>query len=219
MLMRREGTRGRRRASEAGRLEGVLGEDGEQRFGLGSKASRTASRILLRLPRVDEREAHQRSRRESLRAGVLGPGNRLAHPRHRKEIERLLDRAPVVVGDGTALARRPVICTGSCDSAARSRSRYRSMRARLAVSVIMPHMYEKSYVRSRLPREGLERLCRYLARPPLSHDRLAPLPDGRLALALRKPLRDGSTHLVFEPLDFLEKPTASAGRSAPRSRG
>jgi hypothetical protein len=56
-------------------------------------------------------------------------------------------------------------------------------------------------------RAGLERLCRYLARPPLASDRLSELPDGRLALALRKPLRD-STHLCFEPHEFLEKLTA-----------
>ncbi|MEK6608957.1 MAG: transposase [Myxococcota bacterium] len=57
-------------------------------------------------------------------------------------------------------------------------------------------------------RAGLERLCRYLARPPLAHDRLSELPDGRLALALRKPHSSGSTHLVFEPLELLEKLTA-----------
>ncbi|MEK6608519.1 MAG: transposase [Myxococcota bacterium] len=57
-------------------------------------------------------------------------------------------------------------------------------------------------------RAGLERLCRYLARPPLANDRLRALPDGRIALALRKPLRDGSTHLVFEPHELLEKLSA-----------
>ena len=40
-------------------------------------------------------------------------------------------------------------------------------------------------------REALERLCAYGARPPLSLERLAPLPDGRLAYRLKRPLRDG----------------------------
>jgi hypothetical protein len=38
-------------------------------------------------------------------------------------------------------------------------------------------------------REGLERLCRYGARPPFSLERLSLLPDGRLAYLLRKPRR------------------------------
>ncbi|MEK6607490.1 MAG: transposase, partial [Myxococcota bacterium] len=57
-------------------------------------------------------------------------------------------------------------------------------------------------------RAGLERLCRYLARPPLASDRLSQPGDGRIALALRKPLRDGATHLVFEPHELLEKLSA-----------
>ncbi|MDD9971148.1 MAG: transposase, partial [Myxococcales bacterium] len=36
-------------------------------------------------------------------------------------------------------------------------------------------------------RPQLERLCRYLARPPLAHDRLTELKDGRLRLTLKTP--------------------------------
>ena len=44
-------------------------------------------------------------------------------------------------------------------------------------------------------------MYRYLTRPPLSQERLHELPDGRLQLQLRKPFRDGTTSVVFEPLD------------------
>ena len=54
-------------------------------------------------------------------------------------------------------------------------------------------------------RERLERLCRYAARPPLATERLSRLPDGRLAYELRHPWRDGTTHVVFEPLELIEK--------------
>lgn len=54
-------------------------------------------------------------------------------------------------------------------------------------------------------REGLERLCRYGARPPFSLERLSLLPDGRVAYRLRKPRRDGATHLVLTPMQFLAK--------------
>jgi hypothetical protein len=54
-------------------------------------------------------------------------------------------------------------------------------------------------------RNRLERLCRYVARPPVATERLSLLPDGRVAYALKNPYRDGSTHVVFEPLDFVAK--------------
>jgi hypothetical protein len=43
-------------------------------------------------------------------------------------------------------------------------------------------------------RRRLERLCRYVARPPLAHDRLEVRSDGRLALRLKTRWRDGTTH-------------------------
>jgi Putative transposase len=54
-------------------------------------------------------------------------------------------------------------------------------------------------------REGLERLCRYGARPPLSLERLSILADGRVAYRLRKSRRNGATHLVLEPLVFMAR--------------
>jgi signal transduction histidine kinase len=54
-------------------------------------------------------------------------------------------------------------------------------------------------------RERLERLCQYLCRPPLGQSRLHRLRDGRIAVALQRPWADGTTHLVFTPLELLER--------------
>ncbi len=61
----------------------------------------------------------------------------------------------------------------------------------------------------RLP---LERLLRYCARPPIAQDRLKELPDGRIALELKTPWSDGSTHVVYEPLDLIAKLAALVPR-------
>jgi hypothetical protein len=54
-------------------------------------------------------------------------------------------------------------------------------------------------------RRQLERLCRYLARPPLAHDRLAQLPDGRLSLSLKTPWSDGTRAIVLSPMDLIAR--------------
>jgi hypothetical protein len=54
-------------------------------------------------------------------------------------------------------------------------------------------------------RSRLEHLCRYIARPPFSNERLSVSRSGKVVLALRAPFRDGTTHFVFEPLAFIER--------------
>ncbi|MDD9935319.1 MAG: transposase [Myxococcales bacterium] len=54
-------------------------------------------------------------------------------------------------------------------------------------------------------RKQLERLYRYLARPPLAHDRLAQLPDGRLSLSLKTPWSDGTEAIALSPLDLIAR--------------
>src|SRR5262245_6872846 len=54
-------------------------------------------------------------------------------------------------------------------------------------------------------RDGLERMCRYLARPPIANERLARLEDGRLELTLKRPWRDGTTALRFTPHELIER--------------
>jgi len=64
-------------------------------------------------------------------------------------------------------------------------------------------------------RPRLERLVRYCARPPIALERLEVLADGRLRYRFKRPWRDGTTHVVFEPLELLEK--LSALTPAPRA--
>jgi hypothetical protein len=54
-------------------------------------------------------------------------------------------------------------------------------------------------------RARLERLCRYVARPPVATDRLSALPDGNLCYRLRHTWRDGTTHVVLDPLELIER--------------
>ena len=54
-------------------------------------------------------------------------------------------------------------------------------------------------------RTRLEHLCRYIARPPLALDRLHELPDGRILYQLRRPWSDGTTSILFEPMDFMAR--------------
>ncbi len=54
-------------------------------------------------------------------------------------------------------------------------------------------------------RVRLERLCRYAARPPLAIERLSLLPDGRLLYRRKRRWRNGTTHVILEPLELVEK--------------
>jgi hypothetical protein len=39
-------------------------------------------------------------------------------------------------------------------------------------------------------------------------DRLALTPNGQVRYALKTPYRDGTTHVIFEPEDFMDRPAA-----------
>ena len=54
-------------------------------------------------------------------------------------------------------------------------------------------------------REKLERICRYIARPAISEQRLSLTNHGMVRYQLKTPYRDGTTHVLFEPLDFISK--------------
>ena len=57
-------------------------------------------------------------------------------------------------------------------------------------------------------RPRLERLCRYMSRPPVSVDRLALASSGHVRYQLKTPYRNGTTHVLIEPLNFLARLTA-----------
>jgi hypothetical protein len=54
-------------------------------------------------------------------------------------------------------------------------------------------------------RRRLERLCRYVARPPLANERLEEHPDGRLALRLKTRWRDGTSHILMEYSELIDR--------------
>ena len=61
-------------------------------------------------------------------------------------------------------------------------------------------------------RDTLERLCRYITRPAVSEQRLSLTPNGNDRYRLKTPYRDGTTHAIFEPLDFIARLAALVPR-------
>jgi len=53
--------------------------------------------------------------------------------------------------------------------------------------------------------QKLERLCRYIARPVISEKRLSLSPQGRVRYQLKTPWKNGTTHVEFEPDEFIAK--------------
>ena len=61
-------------------------------------------------------------------------------------------------------------------------------------------------------RSKLERLCRYITRPPVATKRLSIDDRGRVVYRYKRPFRDGSTHVVLDPLDFMARLAALVPR-------
>ncbi len=57
-------------------------------------------------------------------------------------------------------------------------------------------------------RAKLERLCRYVSRPPVATQRLALTPSGQVRYRLKIPYRDSTTHIVLEPPDLMARRAA-----------
>jgi ribosomal protein S27E len=54
-------------------------------------------------------------------------------------------------------------------------------------------------------RNKVERLCRYIARPAVSEKRLSLTATGKVRYELKTPYRNGTTHVIFEPVDFIAR--------------
>ena len=61
-------------------------------------------------------------------------------------------------------------------------------------------------------RERLDRIARYALRPPVAQDRLQLTDDGQVRLELRRPWADGTTHVLFNPVELLERLAALTPR-------
>jgi len=57
----------------------------------------------------------------------------------------------------------------------------------------------------RAQRDKLEHLARYVSRPPIATVRVALTDNGQVRYALKTPYRDGTTHVIFEPEDFIAR--------------
>ena len=62
-------------------------------------------------------------------------------------------------------------------------------------------------------RRKLERLCRYISRPAVSEKRLSLTTNGNIRCQLKTPYLDGTTHVIFEPLDFIARLAAPGLRT------
>ena len=61
-------------------------------------------------------------------------------------------------------------------------------------------------------RQGLEQLCRGITRPALANERVQTNAAGPVVLELKTPWRDGTTHLVMSPLEFMQRLAALVPR-------
>ena len=61
-------------------------------------------------------------------------------------------------------------------------------------------------------RKRLGQLCRYITRPALSDERVQLNAAGQVELKLKTPWRDGTTHLVMSPLEFMQRLAALVPR-------
>ena len=63
--------------------------------------------------------------------------------------------------------------------------------------------------------QALEQPCRYVTRPALANERVQTNAAGQVVLKLKTPWRDGTTHLVMSPLDFMRRLAARAIEERP----
>jgi hypothetical protein len=61
-------------------------------------------------------------------------------------------------------------------------------------------------------RQALEQLCRYITRPALANERVQTDATGQVVLKLKTAWRDGTTHLVMSPLEFMQRLAALVPR-------
>ena len=61
-------------------------------------------------------------------------------------------------------------------------------------------------------RQALEQLWRYITRPALANERVQTNAAGQVVLKLKTAWRDGTTHLVMSPLEFMQRLAALVPR-------
>ena len=54
-------------------------------------------------------------------------------------------------------------------------------------------------------RTRLEGLCKYVLRPPIAEERLSILGNGDVSYRLKKRWNDGTSHIIYTQMEFMEK--------------
>ena len=132
-------------------------------------------------PRADPKEADALRRDEPLLAALCGAsisGRVATGPRAGKSIVMVGDRP-----DSENAAMKPRHCCALVEGFS------------VHAGVCVP-------ARDRV---RLERPLRYASRPPLSNERLSILPDSRLLYKLKRRWSDGTTHVIYEPMELMER--------------
>jgi hypothetical protein len=130
--------------------------------------------------------------------------------------DRLADESPVLAGIVGASVQ------GRVALGPRAGARVRRLGAERDTAAVTPRGPRQAHLAgfdlhanvlvSANDRAGVERLCRYVLRPPFAQERLRLRGDGRVALELKRAWHDGTRELVFEPLEFLERLAAMTPR-------
>ena len=61
-------------------------------------------------------------------------------------------------------------------------------------------------------RQGIEQLCRYITRPAIANERLSINREGNVVLKLKTAWRNGATHIVLTPMEFMQRLAALVPR-------
>ena len=178
-------------------VQGVFGGDGTRFVPLPAPSDRDVWRVLT--------TARRRIVRIAQAYGIDVEGDGIVEGARRDE---LAEESPLLAGLAAAsIAGRSAI---GADAGSRA---VRLGRAREAAPADGPGAPCHAYIAGfdlhagvAVPagdRARLEHLCRYVLRPPIAQKALSIAPDGRVRLALRRPWRDGTRALLFDPLDFI----------------
>jgi len=155
--------------------------------------ARRVHRLLVRRGRVPDEAsaaADPLAEREPLLAAVSAAsieGRIATGPRAGLPVQRVGDEADIV--EDAEAPRRPSLCAVAYGFS-------------LHAAVLVPAR----------DRRRLERLCRYVARPPIATERLSELPDGRIAYELKRKWSDGTSYVLFRPQELLERLVALTPR-------
>src|SRR5882724_1166376 len=167
-------------------LDGVFTEEPRGALAFHPAPAPTDAEVAAALATI-----RQRVHRLLVRRG-LEPGDDATGP-----ADRLADESPVLAGIvGASVQGR--VALGSRGGARQAHLDGFDLHANVWVSAT--------------DRAGVERLCRYVLRPPFAQERLRMRGDGRIVLELKRAWRDGTRELVFEPLEFLERLAAMTPR-------